>query len=65
MEGRKRCCCNCKHNIRSGEIGDIKCHCDRDGHYIGYLECFDGWCRGWAQDHKFDNSATQLSTYDE
>ena len=47
-------CCNCRHNIRTGEFGDIKCHCDIDGHYIGYVECFDHWCRRWAKSHKFD-----------
>ena len=55
MPDRKRCCCNCKHNIRSGEIGNIKCNCEIDGHYIGYVECFEGWCRRWAKDHKFDD----------
>lgn len=46
-------CCNCRHNIRTGETENIKCNCEIDNHYIGYLECFDGWCRRWASDEKF------------
>ena len=45
---RKRCCCNCRRNIRSGD--PIQCHCEIDGHYIGYVECFEGWCRRWAKE---------------
>ena len=48
MSDRKRCCCNCRRNIRSGK--PIECHCEIDGHYIGYIQCFDGWCRHWAKD---------------
>ena len=40
-EVRKRCCCNCDHRMVD------KDHCDIDGHYIGYLECFYDWCRKW------------------
>ena len=50
MSDRKRCCCNCRHNIRSGETGAVECRCEIDGHYIGYIECFEGWCRRWATD---------------
>ena len=54
-EPRKRCCCNCRHDIRERQKdGPVNCHCEIDGHYIGYLECFDGWCRRWAKDHTFD-----------
>ncbi|MBS5673183.1 MAG: hypothetical protein KHW88_03610 [Lachnospiraceae bacterium] len=35
------------------EVPDIKCHCDVDGHHIGYTECMTGWCRHWKQDKKF------------
>lgn len=55
MTERKRCCCNCGNNIRQGEIGYIQCHCAIDGHRIGYLESFDGWCRRWKRDRKWDN----------
>jgi len=51
---KERVCCNCRHNIRTGEVGNIECHCDIDGHYIGYVECFEHWCRRWAKDHTFD-----------
>lgn len=42
-------CCNCRHCIR---IGDWECECQEDGHYIGYVECMEGWCRHWATDEK-------------
>jgi len=48
-EPMKRCCCNCRRNIRAGQLGFVKCHCEIDGHYIGYVECFEHWCRRWAK----------------
>ena len=45
-------CCNCQHNIRTGEIGKRKCNCDIDGHYIGYIECMTGWCRHWSKERE-------------
>ena len=51
---KERVCCNCRHNIRTDGGVNIECHCDIDGHYIGYLECFEHWCRRWAKDHTFD-----------
>ena len=51
---RKRVCCNCGNNIRTGELGEKVCHCAIDGHYIGYIECFEGWCRRWKKDRKWD-----------
>ena len=51
-EDRKRCCCNCGHNKRVPTSRDIECYCDRDGHYIGYLECFEGWCRHWCKERE-------------
>ena len=53
-ENRKRCCCNCRHCIRILMKTYIETRCEIDGHYIGYVECFEGWCRRWAKDHKFD-----------
>lgn len=52
---RKRCCCNCGNNIRYEDNGRIKCKCDIDGHYIGYVECFEGWCRRWRKDRKWED----------
>ena len=43
-------CCGCRHNIRTEEKTGIECHCDIDGHYIGYVTCFEHWCRHWALD---------------
>lgn len=51
---RKRICCNCGNNIRTGEPANIKCHCEIDGHYIGYVECFEGWCRRWKKERKWE-----------
>ena len=48
-EPRKRCCCNCRHNTRSEKM-DGDNHCEIDGEYIGYIQCFEGWCRHWAKD---------------
>ena len=33
-----KCCCSCKNNIRT-PIDDVhvRCNCDKDGHYIGYV----------------------------
>lgn len=53
MTDRKRCCCNCRHNIRTERVNlPTVCNCEIDGHYIGYVECFDDWCRRWASDKK-------------
>ncbi len=51
---RKRVCCNCGHNIRSGPTVAVECHCDIDGHRIGYVECFEHWCRRWCRDKYWD-----------
>lgn len=53
-EANGKVCCNCVHNIRTGEVPDIKCHCNIDGHYIGYMDCMTGWCRRWKRDRKLD-----------
>lgn len=46
----KRCCCNCRHNIRTDTGKMVECRCEIDGHYIEYVECFEGWCRHWAKE---------------
>ena len=50
----KRWCSNCRHNISTWDTGICEFYCDIDGHYIGYVECFEHWCRRWAKDHTFD-----------
>lgn len=53
----ERKCVNCGHNIRSEATdgsGSV-CNCAIDGHYIGYVECFEHWCRRWCKDHTFDS----------
>lgn len=56
MKERKRVCCNCGNNIRKKvESEHIHCYCAIDGHYIGYVECFEHWCNRWRKDRKWDN----------
>lgn len=43
-------CCNCRHNIRTGELSNIQCHCEIDGNYIGYVTCMTYWCRHWSKE---------------
>ena len=44
-------CCNCRHNIRYHDEGGMcYCECDIEHHYIGYVECMEGWCRHWAKE---------------
>lgn len=39
-------CCSCRHNIRKHDEkqAGIYCECEIDGHYIGYVACFDNVC---------------------
>ena len=53
-EENGKVCCSCGHNIRTGEVPDIKSHCDIDGHHIGYVECMTGWCKRWKRDRKWN-----------
>lgn len=55
---RKRVCCNCGNNIRIRDDEDnfVRCECAIDRHYIGYLECFEHWCRRWKKDRKWDEA---------
>lgn len=38
---KHRICCNCRNRTR-------KDTCNIDGHRIGYIECFECWCKHWA-----------------
>ena len=49
---RMRCCCNCRRNIRVPKKTYVECNCEVDGHSIGYVECFEGWCRHWAKERR-------------
>lgn len=47
-ENRK--CVNCRHNIRKEKpSGNIECVCEITNSHIGYVKCFEGWCRHWAK----------------
>ena len=56
MADRKRVCCNCGNNNRiEDQYGRVThCECAIDGHYIGYVACFEHWCRRWKRDRKWD-----------
>ena len=56
MPDKKRVCCNCGNNIRIKDEKGIVTHCECavDGHYIGYVACFEHWCRRWKRDRKWD-----------
>ena len=45
---KHKCCCSCKHNIRT-RTDDIhvRCNCEIDSHYIGYVENFEQTCDEW------------------
>lgn len=45
-------CCNCKHNIRTGEAPDIENHCELDGSYIGYVKCMEHRCEHWEGENE-------------
>lgn len=61
-----RCCCNCRRCIRTRNSDGISYNkCEVDGHYIGYIETFEGWCRRWAKDHKFDSAEPMRGEDDE
>ena len=42
-------CCNCKRNIRTGEVPNIETHCELDGSYIGYTKCMVYRCEHWEE----------------
>lgn len=47
-ENRK--CVNCRHNIRKEKpSGNIECVCEITNEHIGYVKCFEGWCKHWAK----------------
>lgn len=49
VTNEKKCCCSCKYNKRVGKIADIKCYCEIDGHYIGYVANFESVCGEWER----------------
>lgn len=51
---RKRVCCNCGNCIRYPTKDGIRCKCAIDDRHIGYLQCFEHWCRRWKRERKWD-----------
>lgn len=52
----EKVCCSCRHNIRIGDLANIKCFCELDNHYIGYVECMTMRCRRWAKNREVDDA---------
>ena len=51
---RKRVCCNCGNNKRIKDSkGHVHCECAIDGHYIGYVACFEHWCNRWRKERSW------------
>lgn len=63
-EKNGKVCCNCRRNIRINKGTYIECQCDVDKHYIGYIECMEGWCRHWAKEHKWESEVTEDAKLD-
>lgn len=58
MTNRKRCCCNCRRNKRvKDRTGYIRCYCELDNHYIGYLEAFGNWCPKWEKEKRWGDGS--------
>lgn len=48
------CCCTCDRNKRTkDDKGCVECHCQTDGHYIGYLESFHYACGNYKLDEVY------------
>lgn len=45
---RKRACINCGQRSLWGAGS----RCERDGHYISYLDTWDEWCCHWRKDKR-------------
>ncbi len=50
-----KCCCSCRHNKRTkcetdGVFADTLCNCEKDGHYIGYIQNFEQTCKEWEEE---------------
>ncbi len=40
-------CCTCKKCLTVEEKGRTNCYCEKDGHYIGYLNSVSDSCDEW------------------
>lgn len=50
-EANGKVCCNCRHCIRWIMMsGRIKCQCEVNHKWLGYVQVMNDWCRHWAQD---------------
>lgn len=58
MIDREKCCCTCVHCLRvKDRHGFVKNNtCELDGHYIGYVETFEGCCDKWKKEKKNEHN---------
>ena len=49
---RKRACINCGRR----DLWGAGSRCGYDGHYIGYLDTWDDWCRHWTKTAKSESA---------
>ena len=54
-----KCCCSCIHDIRKhNKDKTVTNYCDIDGHYIGYVACFESVCKEWEDSERSKNVKT-------
>lgn len=53
-EKNGKVCCSCGNCERIKLGNAVSTICAIDGHYIGYVECFEHWCRHWKREKSFD-----------
>ena len=47
---KQRFCMTCYHYQPVEEKGRTNIICDVDGHYIGYIQASEQWCRRWKHE---------------
>lgn len=54
-----RCCCSCRHNKRYHDEGGMcYCECEIDGHYIGYIACFENVCDEYKAESEVEDGTS-------
>ena len=50
-----RCCCTCDRNKRVKDENSmvVRCECEIDGHYIGYVAAFEYSCKRYVLDKDY------------
>ena len=51
----EKVCCNCRHNIRvEDDKYGVRCLCEVENKYMGYIQVMECWCRHWAKGRRTD-----------